>query len=111
MQSLQNLGNYNFLVQKLVTSYFNQISTITANTKYKSGEVQICNGTLGWGIRKNILHRANLFFRGGSKIKKVIPRGGKREERPSCLSNSQLWKSRFDGANLIFEPPRKNELS
>ena len=38
-------------------------------------------------------------FRGGSKVKKFIPRAGKREERPSCFSNSQLRKSRFDGAN------------
>ena len=44
-------------------------------------------------------NHANSAFRGVSKIRRFIPRAGKREEQPSCFSNSQLWKSCFDGAN------------
>ena len=79
-----------------VTSLFDQKSLIAAKVKqWRSSNLH--RHTRG-GVSARSNH-ANSAFRGGSKIKLFNPRAGKREERPICFSNSQLWKTRFDGAN------------
>ena len=94
MQNSQNLGNYNFLLQKWC---HNLTKNRRLPPKQTVTEFKFAPAHSG-GVSARSNH-ANSAFRGSSKIKKIIPRAGKREERPSCLSISQLWKSRFDDAN------------